>query len=69
MPYVNIRITEENVTEEKKKILIAGVTTLLQEVLGKNPKTTMVIIDEIPMENIGLGGVDVLEFRKRYLDN
>jgi 4-oxalocrotonate tautomerase len=68
MPYVNIRITEEGVTEEKKKIIIAGVTTLLQEVLGKNPKTTMVIIDEIPMENIGLGGVDVLEFRKLHLN-
>jgi len=37
MPYVNIRITREDVTPEQKAILIDGVTRLLAEVLDKNP--------------------------------
>ncbi|HPF71968.1 MAG TPA: 4-oxalocrotonate tautomerase family protein, partial [Candidatus Krumholzibacteria bacterium] len=47
MPYVNIRITPEGATPEAKARLIRGVTELLQEVLGKNPATTVVTIDEV----------------------
>jgi len=53
MPYVNIKITEEGVTSEQKSRLIEGVTNLLKEVLGKNPATTMVVIDEVPTDNWG----------------
>ncbi|MCP3960717.1 MAG: hypothetical protein GY719_22975 [bacterium] len=45
MPYVNIRITKEDVTAEQKEQLIRGATHLLVDVLGKNPKTTVVVID------------------------
>jgi len=38
MPYVNIKITNEGVTPEKKVQLIQGVTQLLLDVLGKDPK-------------------------------
>lgn len=65
MPYVNIRITREGATEEQKAELIRGATELLERVLGKNPKTTIVTIDELPMENWGFGGLPVAEFRRR----
>lgn len=65
MPYVNIKLTDEAVTQEQKRQLIAGVTSLLQEVLGKNPKTTIVIIDEIGTDNWGIAGESVTERRKR----
>ena len=39
--------------------LIAGVTTLLAEILGKNPHTTVVIIDEVETDNWGIGGESV----------
>ena len=45
MPFVNIKITREGATPEKKQELIAGVTRLLADVLGKNPKTTVVVIE------------------------
>ena len=51
MPLVNIRITRDGVSAEKKEELIAGVTNLLRDVLGKNPATTMVIIDEVDTDN------------------
>jgi 4-oxalocrotonate tautomerase len=59
MPYVNIKITREGATKEQKATLIAGVTKLLQETLGKNPQTTVVVIDEVDMDNWGIGGESV----------
>ncbi|CAN7291485.1 4-oxalocrotonate tautomerase family protein [Acidovorax sp. LjRoot129] len=64
MPYVNIQVTREGVTREQKAELIAGVTELLVRVLHKNPATTHVVIDEIDLDNWGVGGLLVTEFRK-----
>jgi 4-oxalocrotonate tautomerase len=57
VPYVNIKITDENVSSDDKKALIEGATQLLQDVLGKNPATTVVVIDEV--NNWGIGGEQV----------
>ncbi|NLY80524.1 MAG: 4-oxalocrotonate tautomerase family protein [Lysinibacillus sp.] len=64
MPYVNIKITNENVTPEKKAELIKGATQLLVDVLGKNPETTVVVIDEVDTDNWGIGGETVTVRRK-----
>lgn len=65
MPYVNIKITNENVTTEQKTRLIEGATRLLVDVLNKNPATTVVVIDEVNTDNWGIGGECVTEIRKR----
>ncbi len=64
MPYVNIKITREGTTPEQKAELIKGATDLLVRVLNKTPATTFVVIDEVDMEDWGIGGVPVDEFRK-----
>lgn len=65
MPYVNIKITREGATPEQKKRLIQGATDLLVEVLGKNPKTTVVVIDEVDTDNWGIGGETVTILRQQ----
>ena len=65
MPYVNIKITDESVTADKKAELIKGVTELLAGVLGKNPATTVVVIDEVSTDNWGIGGETVTVRRER----
>jgi len=65
MPFVNIRITREGATPEQKARLVAGATALLQDVLGKNPATTFVIIDEVETDNWGVGGETVSVRRAR----
>lgn len=65
MPYVNIKITKEGATPEQKAKLIQGATQLLVDVLGKNPKTTVVVIDEVETDNWGIGGESVTMRRKR----
>jgi len=64
MPYVNIKVTQEGVTKEQKQALITGATRLIVDVLGKNPATTVVIIDEVATDNWGIGGEQVTEIRK-----
>jgi len=63
MPYVNIKITREGVTSEQKRQLIKGATRLLVDVLGKNPETTVVVIDEVDTDNWGIGGQCVTALR------
>ena len=65
MPFVNIKITKEGATPEKKADLIKGVTKLLQDLLGKNPQTTVVVIEEVDTDNWGIGGETVTVRRKR----
>ena len=67
MPYVNIRVTRENgtPTAEQKAELIKGATELLVRVLGKNPTTTVVVIDEVDTDNSGVGGETVTRRRRQ----
>lgn len=64
MPYVNIKITREGATAEQKAALIAGVTELLVDVLDKEPSTTFVVIDEVALEDWGIGGLPVEAYRR-----
>ncbi len=52
-PYVHIRITRE------------GATDRLYDVLGKGPATTFVVIDEVEMEDWGIAGLPVAEYRRK----
>lgn len=63
MPFINIRITKEGATAEQKQKLIEGATQLLVDVLGKNPASTFVIIDEVETDNWGVGGQTVTKLR------
>lgn len=65
MPFVNIKITRDGATREEKEKLISGVTALLKDVLGKNPATTVVVIDEVDTDNWGIGGETVTARREK----
>ena len=65
MPFVNIKVTDEGVSADQKARLIRGVTDLLAGVLGKNPETTVVVIEEIATDNWGIGGESVTVRRGR----
>ena len=65
MPFVNIKITKEGASAEQKARLIQGVTQLLADILGKNPQTTVVVIEEVDLDNWGIGGESVTARRQR----
>lgn len=64
MPYINIKVTNEGVTTEQERQLIAGATRLLQEVLNKNSATTVVVIDEVDTDNWGIAGEQGTQLRR-----
>ncbi len=64
MPYVNIKVTDEGVTQAQKTLLVQGVTQLLFDVLGKDPSLTFVVIDEVNTDNWGVGGKLVTQLRQ-----
>lgn len=65
MPYINIKITDENVSNEQKQALIKGATQLMVDVLNKNPATTFVVIDEVNLDNWGIGYDQVTQLRNK----
>ncbi len=65
MPYVHIRITDEGVTQEQKEQLLKKTTDVLSTVLDKDPATTFVIIEEVPLQNWGIAGLPVEIYRNR----
>jgi 4-oxalocrotonate tautomerase len=64
MPYVNVRIAS-GATPEQKDAVIEGITDVLVRVLDKDPETTFVVIDEVPLENWGHRSTSVATARKR----
>jgi 4-oxalocrotonate tautomerase len=67
MPDVNIKITREGATPAQKAALIPGVTDLWHRVLDKPPASTFVVIDEVALEDWGVGGLPVEEYRAKVL--
>ncbi len=67
MPYVNIKLLggSDAPTPKQKNEVIKGITQVLVDVLGKNPDTTTVVIDEIDPDNWGLGGQSISERSKK----
>jgi 4-oxalocrotonate tautomerase len=72
MPMVNIQVTREGsapgrdaVTADEKARLIAGVSQLLLDVLGKPLDWTWVVIEEVDPDNWGWGGLPALEYRAK----
>ena len=65
MPIVTIEISREGVTREKKRQLIKGVTDVITNVLNKDPNLTNVIIEEVDLDNWGIGGEQVSVLREK----
>lgn len=65
MPIVTIQITREGTTPDQKAALIKGATDLLVNVLNKPPALTFVVIQEVDLEDWGVGGLPVEEYRRR----
>ncbi len=64
MPFINIKMTPGPTAEQKSR-LIAEVTRLVADVLGKNPATTHVVIEEVPADSWGIAGETVTARRAR----
>lgn len=65
MPYVNIQLTDEGMSREKKAELIKATSNMLETIMNKPASTTFVVIEEVPEESWGVGGVSVAEIKRQ----
>lgn len=67
MPFINVKMTKENggATKEQKQKLISGMTKVFVDTFGRGEKTTVVLIEEVDMQNYGIGGESVEMIRKK----
>jgi 4-oxalocrotonate tautomerase family enzyme len=61
----DVKITREGATASQKAEIISDITASLARVLDKDPATTFVVIDEVELENWGIGGLPVHEYRRQ----
>ncbi|MEL6836575.1 MAG: 4-oxalocrotonate tautomerase family protein [Bacteroidota bacterium] len=64
MPYINIKVTNEQVSKAQKRQLVERTTQLLVDVLDKDPATIHIVIDEVEVDNWGVRGQLYSELRK-----
>ncbi len=64
MPFINVKIANMTTPEQKARF-IEQVTKLAAEVLGKNPATTHVVMEEVPADSWGIAGETVAARKKR----
>ncbi len=55
MPFVNVMVAGP-LTKDQKTALAGKISTALEEVAGKDPKTTYVVFEEVSRENWAVGG-------------
>ncbi len=55
MPYVNVKVAG-GLTKDQKEKIVEGITKLLEDVAGKPPSVTYVVIEEVERENWAVGG-------------
>ncbi len=56
MPFVNVKIIENQFDESKKLLLIEGLTDLIVNVMGRERDFTNIVIDEIKSSSWAVGG-------------
>ncbi|HIC77168.1 MAG TPA: 4-oxalocrotonate tautomerase family protein [Candidatus Dadabacteria bacterium] len=55
MPYINLKVGGK-LTEQQKKEIISQFTKTLEDVAGKPPSSTYIVIDEISRDLWSVGG-------------
>lgn len=61
MPFVNVMVAGP-LTKSQKSLLAEKITAVLEEVAGKDPKTTYVVFEEIERDNWAAGGKLLTDF-------
>lgn len=69
MPFINVRITRDGVTQEQKAQVIAEITRTMQTVLDKDPRLTHIVIDEVDTDSWGYAGMTTTQYRKQLAES
>lgn len=57
MPFVNVKFVREQVSVQKRKEFITGLTDLIVTIMGRERSTTIITVDELEKNQWAIGGV------------
>ena len=63
MPVINIDLGLGQTSESQRKQLISRITADAVEITGISPEKFTMFVNEIPLENIGVGGKTIKEIK------
>ena len=63
MPVINIDLGLSQTSESQRKQLISRITADAVEITGISPEKFTMFVNEIPLENIGVGGKTIKEIK------
>ena len=61
MPFINVKVIENQITLEKKKAIVPELTDLIVNVMGREREYTVITIDELKEYQWAIGGVTLDE--------
>ena len=64
MPIINVTLGKEQLNTEQKKTLVRELTDKSVEVMGIPARSFTIMINELPLENFGIGGRPLPEILK-----
>lgn len=56
MPFVNVKVVKQQVDQNQKDLLIGGLMDIIVNIMGRNPDTTVITLDEVDQSNWFIGG-------------
>jgi len=61
MPFINIKLEGQSLTDRQKQELHSRTTDLMSEIMNKKPEVTSVLIEEVPAGNWAIGKKGIAE--------
>jgi 4-oxalocrotonate tautomerase len=59
MPFINLKIVRQQVTDDQKQMLIDGMMEIVENIMGRNREFTVITINEYDERNWLIGGVPI----------
>ena len=56
MPFVNLKLVKNQVSQEQKSKIIEGITDLIVNIMGRERSFTVITIDELEKDDWAIGG-------------
>jgi 4-oxalocrotonate tautomerase len=66
MPYVNVKAVKQQITPEKKQLLIDGIMDIIVKIMGRNKDLTVITFDEVDSANWYIGGQPVSKKEEQH---
>ena len=61
MPYVNVKLVKEQISNESRQLLIDGIMEIIVKIMGRDKDLTVITVDELDASNWYIGGRPISE--------